>query len=92
MISWWWVASAAVGDPKKSIAHWSLQLGIPKTTIQNVIHKCLRLHAYKTQLKHEIKPDDFASIMLNKINDDETFLCMPELFHRQGDFSYEWVH
>jgi hypothetical protein len=88
---------ASVGDPKKSIARWGLELGIPKTTIQNVIHKCLRLYAYKTQLKHEIKPDDwpkrydFASIMLNKINDDETSLRMPDLFHRWGHFSYEWV-
>jgi hypothetical protein len=45
--------------------------------IQNVIHKCLHLYAYKIQLKHEIKPDnqpklyDFASLMLNKTDDDE---------------------
>jgi hypothetical protein len=58
---------------KKSIAIGSLELGIPKTTIQNVIHKLLRLCAYKIQLKHEIKPDyrpkrfDFASLMLNKM-------------------------
>jgi hypothetical protein len=41
----------------------------------------LRLHAYKIQLKHEIKPDDrpkrydFASLMLNKIDDDGNLLC-----------------
>jgi hypothetical protein len=44
---------------------------------QNVIHKRLHLYAYKIQPKHEIKPDDqpkcydFASLMLNKIDDDE---------------------
>ena len=35
---------------------------IPKTTIQNVLHKHLRLHAYKIQLKQEIKPDDTQEI------------------------------
>jgi len=40
----------------------------------------LRLHAYKIQLKQEIKPDDrpkrvdFATFMLNTIDEDETFL------------------
>jgi ferredoxin-like protein FixX len=49
--------------------------------IQNVLHKRLRLHAYKIQLKHEIKPDDqpkhseYADFMLNQIDDAETFLC-----------------
>jgi len=58
----------------------SVTLGIPKTTIQNVLHKGLRLHAYKIQLKQEIKPDDrpkcveFATFMLNAIDEDETFL------------------
>jgi transposase len=40
---------SCVRSPKKSIARRSLELGIPKTTIQNVIHKRLRLYAYKTQ-------------------------------------------
>jgi hypothetical protein len=48
--------------------------------IQNVIYKRLQLYAYKIQLKHGLKPDDrpkrydFASLMTNKIGDDETFL------------------
>jgi hypothetical protein len=41
-----------------SIARRNLRLVIPKTTIQNVIHKRLWLYAYKTQLKHAIKLDD----------------------------------
>jgi hypothetical protein len=28
-----------------SIARRSLELGVPKSTIQNVLHNCLRLHA-----------------------------------------------
>ena len=60
-------------SPEKSIARRSVTLGIPKTTIQNVLHKRLRLHAYKIQLKQEIKPDDrpkrveFATFMLNAL-------------------------
>jgi hypothetical protein len=40
----------------------------------------LKLHAYKIQLKQEITPDDrpkrveFATFMLNAIDEDETFL------------------
>jgi hypothetical protein len=56
-----------------------LALGIPTTTIQNILHTRLRLHAYKIPLKHEIKPDDgpkrseYADFMLNQIDDDKTF-------------------
>ncbi|GBO00360.1 hypothetical protein AVEN_71761-1 [Araneus ventricosus] len=46
---------SCVRSPKRSIARRSLALGIPKTTIQNVLHKRLLLHAYKIQLRHEIK-------------------------------------
>jgi hypothetical protein len=73
-------------------------LGIPKTKIQNVIHKRLCLYAYKIQMKHEIKPDDrpkrydFASLMLNTTDDDdddETFvrrICFTDeaTFHMNG--------
>jgi hypothetical protein len=52
------IKQSCVRSPKKSIARRSLELGIPKTTIQNVIHKCLRLYVDKIQVKHEIKPDD----------------------------------
>ena len=44
------IRHSCVRSPKKSIARRSLQLRIPKTTIQNVLHKRLRLHAYKIQL------------------------------------------
>lgn len=48
-------------SPKKSIVKSSLQLEIPITTIQNMLHKHLRLHAYKVQLPHEIKSMDVPS-------------------------------
>jgi hypothetical protein len=82
-------------SPTKSIACRCLELAIPKSTIQNVIQKRLRLYAYKSQLKHEITLDDrpklydFASLMLNKIDDDEIFLrqiCFTDeaTFHMNG--------
>jgi hypothetical protein len=90
------IRQSCVRSPKKSIARRILDLGIAKTTTQNVIHKRLCLYAYKIQLKQEIRPDDwvkrcdFASLMMNKIDDNENF-STPDLFQRQGDFSYEWV-
>jgi hypothetical protein len=52
------IRQSCVRSPKKSITRRSLELWIPRTTIQNVIHKHLHLYAYKIQLKHEIIPDD----------------------------------
>jgi hypothetical protein len=67
------IRQSCVRSPKRSLAR-RLELGIPKTMIQNVIHKRLCLYAYKIRLKHEMKPHDrpkhyFASLMLNKIDD-----------------------
>ena len=74
------IRQSCIRSPKISIARRSVTLGIPKTTIQNVLHKSLRLHAYKIQLKQIIKPDyrpkrvEFATFMLNAIDEDEIFL------------------
>jgi hypothetical protein len=84
-----------VRSPKTSIAHQSLESGIPKTTMQNVIQKRLCLSAHKIQLKHEIKPDDwpkhydFFRLMLNKTDDNSNFLsqiCFTDkaTFHMNG--------
>jgi len=56
------IRQSCIRIPKKSIARRSVALGIPKTTIQNVLHKRLRLHAYKIQLKQEMKADDRQEI------------------------------
>ncbi|XP_036366705.1 uncharacterized protein LOC118766939 [Octopus sinensis] len=51
-----------------------------KTTIQNVLHKRPRLHAYKIQMRHKIKETDkpkhteFAVMMLREIDDDNRYL------------------
>ena len=74
------IRQSCIRSPKKSIASRSVTLRFPKTSIQNVLQKCLRLLAYKIQLKQEIKPDDrpkrveFATFMLNAIDEDENFL------------------
>ncbi|GBL92052.1 hypothetical protein AVEN_102601-1 [Araneus ventricosus] len=53
---------------------------MPRSTVHDVVHKKLRLYAYKLQLLHELKPDDkprlrtFAEEMLQKMEDDENFL------------------
>lgn len=60
--------------------NWSLHLGILKTRIQNVHHKCVYLHEYKIQRKHEIQRTDylkcvaFASEILGKVDDGESYL------------------
>lgn len=74
------IRQSAIRSPKKSIPRRSLELGIPKTTIHKVLHKRLKLHAYKIQLLQELKPDDgakrfnFAVEMLNKIDENQSFL------------------
>jgi hypothetical protein len=65
---------------KKSIICRSLELGVLKTMIKSVLHKRLRLHAYKIQRRHEIKIADrpkrveFANFMLSEIDDNEGYL------------------
>jgi hypothetical protein len=73
------IRQSCVRSPKKSIARRSLDLGVPKNTIQNVLQERLRLHAYKIQLRHEIKVTDrpkrvkFANFMLSEIDDNEGY-------------------
>ena len=56
------IRQSCIRSPKKSIARRSVALGIPKSTIQNVLQTSLRLHAYKIELKQEIKPEDREEI------------------------------
>ncbi|GBM64865.1 hypothetical protein AVEN_157115-1 [Araneus ventricosus] len=67
-------------SPRKSIRSAAQHLQIPRSTVIDVVHKKLRLYAYKLQLLHELKLDDkpqrrtFAEEMLQKTEDDENFL------------------
>lgn len=71
----------------------SLKLGIPKTTINKVLHKRLKLQAYNLQVLQELKPDDFeerlnfAVKILNKIDVNQSFL--DDVIFTDGYLQYE---
>jgi hypothetical protein len=73
----------------------SLQLQIPRSTVQDVLHKRLRLRAYKIQLIHALKPSDqvartdVAGVMLEITDASPDFLrqvCFSDeaTFHVSG--------
>ena len=67
-------------SPRKSIRGASTQLQIPCSTIHKVLHRKLRLYAYKVQLLQPLKPEDkprrkeFAVMMLDRLDSDPGFL------------------
>ena len=56
------------------------ELGMKRSTVYKVLHRRLRLYAYKVQIVQEIKPEDapkreaFANAMFDRIAKYETFL------------------
>ena len=52
------VRVAYTRSPRKSIRRASTQLQIPRSTIHKVLHRNLRLYAYKVQLLQALKPED----------------------------------
>ncbi|KFM60144.1 hypothetical protein X975_22189, partial [Stegodyphus mimosarum] len=70
------IRASCLQSPKKSFTRRSLELGLPRSTVGKVLHKRLRLTAYKIHLLHHIKPADrvkrydFAVSMLDKIDDN----------------------
>ena len=67
-------------SPRKSIRVASNELVIPRSAVHKVLHKRLRLHAYKLQIVQALKPDDylcraaFAEEILQRIDDDNDYL------------------
>ena len=67
-------------SPRKSIRVASNELAILLSTVHKVLHKRLRLHAYKLQIVQALKPDDyprraaFAEEILQCIDDDNDYL------------------
>jgi transposase len=53
-------------SPRKSIRQASRELGVPRSTVHNIVHKRLRSRAYKLQLLRHIKPDDHRKTLLLK--------------------------
>ena len=74
------VQVAYTRSPRKSIHGPSTQLQIPRCNIRKVLHRNLRLYAYKVQLLQALKPEDkprrkeFAVTMLNRLDSDPGFL------------------
>ena len=68
-------------SPSKSIRRASRQLNIPRSTVHKVLHKRLRLHAYKVQILQALQPNDFklrhefAIEMLDRIEQNPNYLA-----------------
>ena len=74
------VRQAFQRSPMKSIRTAARQLELPRSTVYKVLHKNLRLYAYKVQMLQALQPNDmprrkeFAMNMLQQISADEAFL------------------
>ena len=74
------VRQAFQRSPMKSICTAARQLELPRSTVHKVLHKNLRLYAYKVQILQALQPNDmprrkeFAVNMLQRISEDEAFL------------------
>ena len=82
-------------SPRKSIRGASTQFQIPRSTIHKVLHRNLRLYAYKVQLLQALKSEDklrrkeFAVTMPDRLDSDPGFLkriCFSDdsMFHVSG--------
>ena len=92
------VRQAFQRSPMKSIRTAARQLDLPRATVHKVLHKNLRLFAYKVQMLQRLQPNDmprrkkFAVNMLQRISEDEVFLkrvCFSDeaTFHVLGKLS-----
>lgn len=74
------VREAFLRSPRKSIRRASSELHIPSSTVHKIVHKRLKLKAYKIQLVQKLQPNDkpkrkeFTSEMLSRIDEDNDFL------------------
>ena len=89
------VKEAFQRSPMKSICTAARQLELPRSTVHKVLHKNLRLYAYKVQMLQALQPNDmprrkeFAVNMLQRISEDKAFLrrvCFSDeaTFHVSG--------
>ncbi|KAJ4446658.1 hypothetical protein ANN_13355 [Periplaneta americana] len=74
------VQAAYERSPRKSLIGSSRELQVPKSTLQRIVHKHLKLYAYKVQLMQRLEPDDkpkrveFANTMLDRHGADPDFM------------------
>jgi hypothetical protein len=88
------VRDAFQRSPRKSTRRASHELRIPHSTVVKILHKRLRLCAYKMQLVQALEPDDrprraaFATEILQRIDDNDylTRVCFSDEpnFHTSG--------
>ena len=89
------VRQAFQRSPMKSIRTAAKQLELPYSTVHKVLHRNLRLHAYKVQMLQALQPNDmprqkeFTVNILQRISEDEAFLkqvCFSDkaTFHVSG--------
>ena len=73
------VRQAFSRSPIKSIGTVAKELELPPTTVHMVLHKRLRLYAYKVRMLQRLQPNDkpkrkqFADNMLQRISENEKF-------------------
>ena len=74
------VRQAFQRSPMKFICTAARQLELPRSTVHKVLHKNLRLYAYKVQMLQALQPNDmprqkkFAVNLLQRISEDGAFL------------------
>ena len=96
------VRQAFQRSPMKSIRTAARQLKLPRSTVHKVLHKNLRLYAYKVQMLQALQPNDmprskeFAVNMLQRISEGEAFLkrvCFSDeaTFHVSGKLNKQYV-
>ncbi|KAJ4451882.1 hypothetical protein ANN_03360 [Periplaneta americana] len=67
-------------SPRKSSRRISGELQVPKSTLQRIVHKRLKMYAYKVQLMQHLEPDDkpkrveFTNTMLDRLGADPDFM------------------
>ncbi|KAJ4443908.1 hypothetical protein ANN_05695 [Periplaneta americana] len=74
------VQAAYEQSPRKSLRRASRELQVPKSTLQRIVHKRLKLYAYKVQLIQHLEADDkrveFANTMLLRLGADPDFMSV----------------
>jgi len=89
------VRKAFQRSPGKSTCRASNELRVPQSTVLKILHKQLKLYAYKVQIVQSLQPVDgprrasFATEILRRIDEDNDYLkriCFSDeaTFHTSG--------
>jgi len=89
------VHEAFQSSPGKSTRCASNELRVPQSTVVKILHKRLKLYAYKVQIVQSLQPDDgprrasFATEIMHRIDEDNDYLkrvCFSDeaTFHTSG--------